>query len=123
MSLELYADSPVAQGSRDQLGTLFDTLHKSRELGNKGEVLQVGESPRDAHRSMSSPDCSCLRSCVHQVTNEIMERAADLSPKHCTMLVSALGAVGLGQHTVSALEAMKARGLQLNKVRDRGHRA
>lgn len=46
-----------------------------------------------------------------------MEKADDLSPKHCTMLVSALSAVGLGKHTVAALETMKKKGLQLNKVR------
>lgn len=40
-ALELYADSTLAQESKDYLDSLFDTLHKSRALGNGVKVLQV----------------------------------------------------------------------------------
>lgn len=40
-ALELYADSTLAQESKDYLDSLFDTLHKSRALGNGVQVLQV----------------------------------------------------------------------------------
>ena len=53
---------------------------------------------------------------TYQGVQTILGSGLDISPKHCTIIISALGAVGLWKHTVTALHEMKDRGLQLNKV-------
>lgn len=53
---------------------------------------------------------------VQQGAQAILGSGLELTPKHCTMLISALGAVGLWRETVRALNEMKARGWTVNKV-------
>lgn len=52
-----------------------------------------------------------------QGVQAILGTGLELTPKHCTMLISALGAVGLWRETVRALHEMKGRGWAVNKVR------
>ncbi len=92
----LYATSstsppPSNTNPRERLYNLVNDLHAHRDAGHKDGVLST-------------------------VQSILEDRALDLSPKHCTMLVSALGAVGLSRETVTALQEMKDRGLSLNKV-------
>ncbi|EWM22890.1 Pentatricopeptide repeat containing protein [Nannochloropsis gaditana] len=82
--------NPVAD-SRERLYSLVNVLHAQRDAADKAGVMET-------------------------VQLILKDSTLDLTPKHCTMLVSALGAVGLPRETVVAMHAMKERGLSLNKV-------
>lgn len=67
--------------------------------------------------SFLGASCKNRTTPLKQGVQAVLGTGLELTPKHCTMLISALGAVGLWRETVRALHEMKARGWAVNKVR------